>query len=138
MAQIGSMSRISTAPAVAVLRVENLERAKRFYAETLGFAEDTSQSGEGMAIFSAGKGSQFTLYERPGIGAPENTTLAFPVSAPDFDAIMDELRSRGVRFEDYDIPQMGLKTENGVATYDSSKSAWFKDSEGNILNLVTM
>jgi hypothetical protein len=36
-----------------------------------------------------------------------------------------------VTFEDYDFP--GLKTENGVATYDGGRGAWFKDSEGNIL-----
>ena len=49
----------------------------------------------------------------------------------DLDAEMSDLRSRGVTFEDYDFP--GLKTENGVAEYDGSRGAWFKDSEGNIL-----
>ncbi|HSL37131.1 MAG TPA: VOC family protein, partial [Arthrobacter sp.] len=46
---------------------------------------------------------------------------------------MEELRGRGVAFEEYDFP--GLKTENGVATSDWGKSAWFLDSEGNILNI---
>jgi hypothetical protein len=45
-----------------------------------------------------------------------------------------ELKARGVKFEDYDMP--GMKTEGGIATAGGAKSAWFKDSEGNILALV--
>ena len=44
---------------------------------------------------------------------------------------MAELRSKGVTFADIDMP--GLKTENGVATLGPSRSAWFSDSEGNVL-----
>jgi hypothetical protein len=46
---------------------------------------------------------------------------------------MDELRARGVVFEEYDLP--GLKTENGVVDNEWGKGAWFLDSEGNILSL---
>ena len=46
---------------------------------------------------------------------------------------MEELRGRGVVFEDYDFP--GLKTENGIATASWGKAAWFLDSEGNIFNI---
>lgn len=49
----------------------------------------------------------------------------------DFDATISELRGRGVTFEEYDMP--GLKTVNGVADYDGTKSAWFKDTEGNTI-----
>jgi hypothetical protein len=45
-----------------------------------------------------------------------------------------ELRSRGVRFEEYDSP--GMKTVNGIATGGGAKAAWFKDTEGNILALI--
>jgi len=41
------------------------------------------------------------------------------------------LKSRGVKFEDYDMP--GLKTVDGIATGGGAKTAWFKDTEGNIL-----
>jgi hypothetical protein len=44
---------------------------------------------------------------------------------------MADLRKRGVVFEEYDAP--GFKTVNGVATGDGAKTAWFKDTEGNIL-----
>lgn len=125
-------------PAVAVLRADDLARAKEFYAGTLGFTEDTSLSGQGMAFFSAGMGSQFTIYERPGMPAPANTVLAFPVPADAFENIAADLRGKGVVFEEYDIPEIGLKTVNGVAEFEGTKSAWFTDTEGNILNLVTM
>ena len=132
------MAGLSNAPAVAVLRAEDLGRARKFYSEKLGLAENTALSDAGMAFFSAGGGTTFTIYARPGIPAPANTTLAFPVSADAFDATAEELRSRGVMFEEYDLPDMGLKTVNGVAEMGGTKSAWFKDSEGNIINLVAM
>ena len=50
------------------------------------------------------------------------------------ESVMEELRSRGVVFEDYDMP--GIKTVNGLATWEGmGKAAWFKDSEGNTLEL---
>ena len=47
-----------------------------------------------------------------------------------------DLKSRGVVFEEYDMP--GMKTVDGVASFEGAKSAWFKDSEGNILSLNQM
>ena len=78
------------------------------------------------------------VYENPGLKAPENTTLGFSVPPDRFEATMADIRAKGVVFEEYDIPAMGLKTVNGVADRGGTKSAWFKDSEGNILNLVSM
>ena len=132
------MPGLGSIPAVAVLRAEDLKRAKTFYADVLGFAENSAMSAEGMAFFSAGGGTTFTVYERPGIPAPANTVLAFPVAAGEFDAVVADLRSRGVAFEEYDMPEMGLKTVNGVADIGGIKSAWFTDTEGNILNVVSM
>ncbi len=43
-----------------------------------------------------------------------------------------------MKFEDYDIPEMGLKTVDGIATIEGEKSAWFKDPDGNILAVVEM
>jgi hypothetical protein len=42
-----------------------------------------------------------------------------------------DLKARGVVFEEYDTP--GFKTVNSIATGGGAKTAWFKDSEGNIL-----
>jgi hypothetical protein len=51
----------------------------------------------------------------------------------DIRSVVDELRSRGLVFEEYDVP--GLKTTNGIAWIGDHQSAWFKDSEGNTLSL---
>jgi hypothetical protein len=51
----------------------------------------------------------------------------------DIETDVAALKARGVVFEEYDLP--GLKTVNGVATIGTSKGAWFKDSEGNLLAL---
>lgn len=89
-------------------------------------------------MFEAAGGTMLMVYERPGSKAPENTVLGFGVAADKFDAVMQDLKARGVKFEDYDIPEMGLKTTNGVAVMGGMKSAWFKDPDGNILNLASM
>ena len=69
------------------------------------------------------------MYQSPGAGTSKANQAVWSVD--DLDAEMTELRSKGVVFEDYDLP--GLKTVNGVSTGGGMKSAWFKDSEGNIL-----
>ena len=89
-------------------------------------------------MFAAGGGTMVSIYERPGMPAPQNTTLAFGVPPEKFDGVIDDLKSRGVVFEEYDMPEMGLKTVGGVAEVMGTKVAWFKDTEGNILNVVAM
>lgn len=133
-------SKLATAKAGAVLRAEDLSRAKRFYQDTLGLkVEDMPSVPTAQAMIHAGDGSQIWIYERPGMAAPQNTTLGFVVPKAEFDQVADDLRQRGVKFEEYDIPEIGLKTTNGVASLpDGSKAAWFTDTEGNIINLASM
>ncbi len=122
-----------------VVRAESYERAKKYYTEVLGLKQGQEFPGPGGGgMFEAAGGTMLMVYERPGGSAPENTVLGFGVAPDEFDAKVGELRSRGVVFEEYDIPEMGLKTTNGVAELGGMKSAWFKDSEGNILNLAAM
>lgn len=132
------MAGLSTYPAAAILRAEDIERARQFYNDVLGVRELPELSGNGMFFFEAGDGSKFSIYERQGMPAPENTTLGFAIPADRFDDVVAELREKGVVFEDYDIPEIGLKTVNGVSDSDGWKGAWFKDTEGNILNLSSM
>lgn len=132
------MPGLSDYPVSAVLRAENAERAKKFYTQVLGLTQREVTGPTMELVFAAGGGTNFQVYERPGMPAPENTTLGFGVPADAFDAVMADLRSRGVVFEDYDISEIDLKTVNGVADMDGSKVAWFKDSEGNILSLGSM
>jgi catechol 2,3-dioxygenase-like lactoylglutathione lyase family enzyme len=124
-------------PVAGVLRADDLDRARQFYSATLGLKEHPL-GGPGQTMFDSGSGTMFMIYERPGMPAPENTTLGWEVPAEKFDATVADLRAHGVVFEDYDIPEMGLKTVNGVAEMGGGKGAWFKDSEGNILNIEAM
>ncbi len=132
------MAGLGDYPAAAVLRAEDIVRAKKYYAEVLGLKPiDVPGSGsEGM--FSAGDGTMVLIYERPGMPAPQNTALGFNLPADKFDEVAAGLRAKGVTFEDYDVPEIGLKTTNGIAEFEGTKAAWFKDSEDNIVNIVAM
>lgn len=131
------MSGLSDYPVAPVLRVEDMQRARRFYADALGLKEVDDAIGAGQVSFQAGDGSMVWLYERSGLPAPENTAVGFGVPAEKFAEVMDDLRGRGVVFEEYDIPEMDLKTVDGVAGSGDDKIAWFKDTEGNILAIST-
>jgi len=89
-------------------------------------------------MLEAGDGTMVMIYERPDLPAPENTALGFGVSADRFDELLADLKVKGVVLEDYDIPELGLKTVDGIADFQGSRAAWFKDSEGNIINVATM
>jgi catechol 2,3-dioxygenase-like lactoylglutathione lyase family enzyme len=114
----------------AVVPVSDLEAAIRFYEGTLGLKLDERRDIEGFpeARFQAGAGT-LSAYQSGYAGQAGHTLTGFTVD--DLDAVMAELRSRGIEFEDYDMP--GLKTENGVATFGNLRAAWFKDPDGNIL-----
>lgn len=122
---------LKKAVAVTSLPVVDLKRAVDFYEKTLGLKRvemDADDPSFPSATFEAGKGTQIYLYQR-GPTKADHTVLSFVVD--DLDKEMTDLRSRGVVFEEYDMP--GLKTVNGVASVNSWRSAWFKDTEGNII-----
>jgi catechol 2,3-dioxygenase-like lactoylglutathione lyase family enzyme len=120
----------------ATIPTTDLERAKRFYGETLGLTE-AAFAVEGGIFYKTGRGTMFRVYERPpGHTAAAQTVAVFLVD--DLDQEVSELRRRGVAFEEYDLPH--LKTENGVYTDDTSgfKGSWVKDPDGNILGLTQL
>lgn len=131
------MAGLSDFPMTGVLRAEDFERAKKFYTEVLGLVEGRDMGADG-SMFVAGDGSMVMIYERRGMPAPQNTTLGFAIPADKFDSTVADLRAKGVVFEEYDMPEAGITTVNGIVDIDGSKMAWFKDSEGNILNIATM
>jgi catechol 2,3-dioxygenase-like lactoylglutathione lyase family enzyme len=120
--------------AVATIATSDMPAAHTFYSETLGLPVMASM--EQIAAYQLPDGSAITVYLRPNHVPPENTTITFVVS--DIEAEMADLRSRGVTFEDYDMP--GIKTVDGLATegMGGSSAAWFKDPAGNILSLGTI
>jgi catechol 2,3-dioxygenase-like lactoylglutathione lyase family enzyme len=122
---------IANARAIAVIPVSNLEQGIEFYEAELGLPlqqriEDLPENRE--ARFKVGQ-TEFAIYESVGAGQSRATLMAFEVD--DIDATVKDMQSRGVTFEEYDMPN--LKTQNGIATTGDEKAAWFKDPDGNIL-----
>ena len=112
----------------AMVPASDFERAKQWYADKLGLKPfDETPAG---ADYQGSDGSGFSVYPSQFAGTNQATAMAWLV--PDINAEIEELKSRGVTFEEYDIP--GVKTVGGVAELTpDEKAAWFKDSEGNIL-----
>jgi catechol 2,3-dioxygenase-like lactoylglutathione lyase family enzyme len=118
------------------LPAQNLQRAKKFYAEKLGL--EPVEKREGGLRYECAAG-EFALFESAGTASGDHTQMGWEVD--DIDATVGELRARGVVFEEYDFP--GLETIDGIAdiegNYPSKSSgergAWFRDSEGNMLGI---
>ncbi|MET1087507.1 MAG: VOC family protein [Arthrobacter sp.] len=116
---------------MAVLPAKDINRARDFYRDKLGM-EPSGSMEEDSLVYTCGKGTSFLIYQTDNAGSAKNTQMGWETD--NLEKEMEELRGRGVTFEEYDMP--GLKTENGVAVSNWGKAAWFLDSEGNILNLA--
>jgi catechol 2,3-dioxygenase-like lactoylglutathione lyase family enzyme len=119
------------------LPAEDLERARRFYADKLGL--DPVDERPGGLLYRPAAG-EFALFQSTGASAGTFTQMAWEVD--DIDAVVTELKRRGVIFEEVDAP--GLQTQNSIAdiadNYPSKnasgeRGAWFRDSEGNLLGV---
>jgi catechol 2,3-dioxygenase-like lactoylglutathione lyase family enzyme len=113
--------------AYATIPASDIDRAKDWYRNKLGLSP-ASEDPFGV-LYRLGDGTAFMLYPTPNAGKAPNTLMSF--SSDNVMEDVRELRSKGVVFEEYDMP--GLKTENGIAEMGRYHAAWFKDSEGNIL-----
>ena len=120
---------LTNARITAIVPVSDLEAATRFYEGALGLRLIERHDIEEFPEVQFEAGGRLSAYQSGYAGQAGHTLAGFRVD--DLDGVMAELRSRGVEFEDYDLP--GLKTENGVATFGDIRAAWFKDPDGNIL-----
>jgi catechol 2,3-dioxygenase-like lactoylglutathione lyase family enzyme len=109
-----------------ILPAADLDRFRGYYHDTLGL--DPSEEHDGMLTYGTGP-TAFEVYETENVGTAKNTQMVWMTD--DLDAEMSRMRSAGVVFDEFEIP--GMRTENGVAETDEMRSAWFRDSEGNIL-----
>jgi predicted enzyme related to lactoylglutathione lyase len=126
---------LTDAPLTASLPAKDKERAKNWYEQKLGLTP-TMDLGPGGLLYGTG-GSQWIIYPTEFAGTGKHTLGAFIVA--DLDATVRDLRAKGVKFEDYDMGDNGPTTENGIARApDGSASAWFIDSEGNILAITQL
>ena len=122
---------LSQAPLYAYVPVHDLERARAFYEQKLGL-----QPGEPVAgglTFRCGAGTAFFMYLSAGAGTNKASTAFWTVK--DVRATVTWLKGRGVVFEEYDTPEM--KTVDSIFTGGGAAAAWFKDTEGNILAIIS-
>jgi catechol 2,3-dioxygenase-like lactoylglutathione lyase family enzyme len=119
------------------LPARDLERARVFYAEKLGLVPTEERPGGLRYECETGA---FSIYETANAASGTHTQMSWEVD--DLDAVIAELRSRGVELEDVDVP--GLETLDGIAEVQGNypsrggvgeKAAWFRDSEGNLLGI---
>jgi catechol 2,3-dioxygenase-like lactoylglutathione lyase family enzyme len=112
-----------------MLPVTNMARARAFYEEKLGLRpKEISPSGE---VLYETDGSTLALYPRAEPPKSDHTAISFTV--PNIEREVQELRSRGVTFELYDMPN--TVERDGIYQMGSEKAAWMKDPDGNILCL---
>ena len=114
--------------ATTVLPVDDKERARRFYAETLGLPH-RGVADDGSELFGSGDGPLLQLMPVKDGKHSEHTAISFEVR--DIERTVQDMEAKGVRFQDYDLPD--LKTENHICSTESEKCAWFMDTENNIL-----
>ena len=124
-----SLSDAKVGPAIAV---SDMSRAKDYYESKLGLSGGEEQ-GDGGTRYPCGGGTSVHVYPSPNASASGATVAAWEVE--DLDAAVEELRSNGVSFEQYD--QGELKTnEKGIADLGDAKVAWCKDPDGNVLGVM--
>jgi catechol 2,3-dioxygenase-like lactoylglutathione lyase family enzyme len=123
---------LGSKPSSAIVAVSDLDRAKRFYGETLGLESEGDLKG--VLTFRTGA-TKLVVYPSEYAGTNKANAVVWEAGA-DFDAIVDGLRAAGVTFEEY--PDLGMTIENGVHRDGDFKAAWFKDPDGNILHVNSM
>jgi catechol-2,3-dioxygenase len=115
----------------AYFPAKDLNRARRFYEETLGLVPK-SVTGDGVTYEFAGGTAAF-LYLTENAGTSRASQAFWSVD--DVDREIVDLKKRGVVFEQYD-DMPGERSSEGAVTAGGAKAAWFKDSEGNILAII--
>ncbi|MFE3773073.1 MULTISPECIES: VOC family protein [unclassified Streptomyces] len=131
--------RLARARVATRLPAQDLDRARRFYSERLGL-EPVDERPGGL-LYRCG-GAEFQLFRSAGASPGTFTQMSWQVD--DIEAVVAELKRRGVVFEDVELPAVygGGRSEGGIVEVQghyagsgarADRGAWFRDSEGNLL-----
>lgn len=120
---------IAAAVSRATLPASDLARAREFYEETLGF--EPYEVTEAGVEYQTGQSTRFLVFPSSGKASGSHTQMGWQVESVE-DAVAD-LRARGIVLESYDMP--GFDRSTGIASIGTDRSAWFHDSEGNLLGV---
>jgi catechol 2,3-dioxygenase-like lactoylglutathione lyase family enzyme len=121
---------IGNADATPMIAVKDLDRARKFYEDTLGLETKDEMGGEVLTMKSGD--TLINVYRSEFAGTNQATALTFGVD--DIDSEVRGLKDKGVFFEHYEVP--GLERQGDVYVAEGMKTAWFKDPDGNILSLI--
>ncbi|MGX5842392.1 VOC family protein [Mesorhizobium sp. ArgA1] len=122
---------LANSNATANIAVKDLARAKAFYEGTLGLKQ-VDNIGDELVVYKSGD-TVINVYHSQFAGTNKATVVTWTVG-DQIEAIVKSLRSKGVTFEHYEMP--GLSLEGDIHVGSGMKVAWFKDPDGNILNVV--
>ena len=111
--------------------VDDIGKARAFYRDTLGL--DVAESPMGLEL-EVGGGSKVFVYPKPDHKPATFTILNFPVD--NVDEAVDKLTSTGIRFEQYDLPDIKTDARGIARDTEGPAMAWFKDPAGNILSVM--
>ena len=114
--------------AAANIAVSDLAAARTFYEGTLGLKR-VDEEGDDVVVYKTGK-SRVIVYRSQFAGTNKATNVTWSVGN-DVEGVVDKLKSKGVAFEHYDLPDTRVKGDVHVG--GRMKVAWFKDPDGNIL-----
>jgi len=122
---------LANSNATANLAVKDLAKAKAFYEGTLGLKQVHDEGGE-LIVYKSGD-TNINVYHSQFAGTNKATAVTWMVG-DEIGNVVKALKSKGVTFEHYNMP--GLTLEGDIHVGYGMKVAWFKDPDGNILNLV--
>ena len=114
----------------ATVAASDLERARGWYEAKLGITPAIEDPGGLWYQFA--DGTWLSVYRTEFAGTARNTQAGWTVTG--IEAVMADLRGRGVVFEDYDLGN-GMVTVEGLLSMGPYKACWFKDSEGNTFEI---
>jgi predicted enzyme related to lactoylglutathione lyase len=117
---------LKDAPIRAYIPATDLKRAREFYERLIGLVPKEDYAGG--VVYECG-GTQAFLYPTRNAGTSKASQAFWHVA--DVEAEVKELKARGVKFEEYDFP--GMQMVDSILTAGGAKTAWFKDTEGNIM-----
>lgn len=117
---------LSEGTVIATVATKDINKAKEFYGSTLGLTV-AEEKPDGV-LYKSGEG-KILVYQSGTAGTNQATCASWTVD--DVEGAVEELKGKGISFEQYDIP--GVTREGDIHVMGPLKAAWFKDPDGNIL-----
>lgn len=124
----------SNTKAFSSFSVSDIQKAKDFYQNTLGLEVEEFPDMGGMFSLHLSGGGVVMVYPKPNHEPATFTVLNFPVD--NVEAAVKDLKSKGVQFESYDLPDLKTDDDNISRSDEGPKIAWFTDPAGNILSVL--